>query len=106
MHYRQYARLMLHWKQVLSIPIYDIHYENIVNDTERQTRKLLEFCGLDWDPTCLDFYTSDRFVNTASEQQVTQPIYSTSIGRWRKYENHIQPLLHTLGYHNKTQATE
>ena len=106
MHYRQYARLMLHWKQALSIPIYDIHYENIVNDTEDQTRKLLEFCGLDWDPTCLDFYTSDRFVNTASEQQVTQPIYSTSIGRWRKYENHIQPLLHTLGYHNKTQATE
>jgi hypothetical protein len=68
-----------------------------VHDTEGQARRLLEHCGLDWDARCLDFYRTQRAVQTASLGQVRQPIYSSSIGRWRRFERHLSPLFEALG---------
>lgn len=103
MHYQQYQGLMQHWKQVLTIPVFDVQYEKLVRETESVGRKLLEFCGFEWNPACLDFHMSGRFVNTASRDQVKQPVHTGSIERWRRYERHIQPLLHLLGYLNQNR---
>ena len=97
MHYRQYLRLMNHWKQVLSIPIYEVQYESLVSDLERTSKNIADFCGLRWDSQCLNFHKSGRFVNTASNEQINKPIYSDSVGRWRHYEKHIRPLISLLG---------
>jgi tetratricopeptide (TPR) repeat protein len=93
--WRQYARLMQHW-QALSIPMLDLRYESLVDDTERVSRSLLEYCGLTWDDACLEFHHNKRVVTTVSHDQVTQPIYSSSIGRWKHYEEHLEPLLDAL----------
>ena len=87
---------MKHWHEVLDIPIMDIHYEDLVNDQETWSRKLIDFCGLEWDDACLDFHKSKRVVNTASNQQVRQPIYKGSMERWRPYEKHLKPLIDAL----------
>jgi tetratricopeptide (TPR) repeat protein len=95
-HYHQYKCLMEHWKQSLSIPILEIDYEELVTHQEAVTRRMLAFCGLEWDPACLDFHRSSRHVSTASYEQVRQPIYSKSIGRWKHYEKHLGQLLEGL----------
>ena len=79
------------------MPILEINYEELVADTERVSRKMIDFCGLDWDEGCLRYYESDRVVRTASYDQVRQPIYSSSVERWRHYEKHLTPLLEALG---------
>ena len=91
-YYNQYRRLMRHWKGVLDLPMLEIHYEDIVSDQELMTRRLLDFCGLDWDPECLRFQDNRRIVTTASYDQVRQPLYTRSIGRWKHYERHLGPL--------------
>ncbi|MDH5570788.1 MAG: sulfotransferase [Gammaproteobacteria bacterium] len=91
-HYNQYQRLMDHWKQVLSIPILDIHYEELVSDQETVTRRLLEFCGLEWDKNCLQFHSIKRTIDTASVDQVRQPLYTKSVKRWKNYEKYIDEL--------------
>ena len=91
-HYHQYQRLMHHWKQVLSLPILDVEYEELVDNQEAVTRRMLEFCGLEWDAACLRFHELDRHVATASYEQVRQPIYTKSVGRWRNYEQYLVPL--------------
>ena len=91
-HYRQYVKLMAHWKNVLDIPMIEIDYEDMVEDQEVTVRRVLEFCGLDWDPACLEFHKSGRRVNTASYSQVTQPVYRRSLERWRHYEAHLDAL--------------
>ena len=91
--HRQYERLMRHWKRTLRIPILDVQYEQIVEDAEGQTRRLLEFLGLPWDERCLKFHATRRVVGTASREQVRRPLYKSSIGRWRNYEKHLGPLL-------------
>ena len=97
-YYADYARLMDHWRAVLpKDAFYDVQYEDIVADQEGQARKLLEYCGLEWNDACLDFYKTKRQVRTASVTQVRQPIYNTSVERWRKYEKHLGPLLDALG---------
>ena len=97
-HYcRQYRRLMEHWKQVLTIPMLEVRYEDVVRDIEDQTRRMLAFIGLPWDDNCLRFHESQRPMMTASRDQVRQPLYSTSIGRWRHYETHLAPLIAALG---------
>ena len=72
-------------------------YEDMVRDQEAQTRRLLAFLGLEWAPECLDFHANRRAVATASMTQVRRPAYRTSIGRWRRYEAHLGPLLAALG---------
>lgn len=96
-HYRDYHRLMEHWKQVLPISIMEVRYEDMVEDNEAMSRKLLEFCGLEWDERVLEFQKSERRVKTASTVQIRQPIYHSSVNRWRRYEKHLQPLYDTLG---------
>ncbi len=92
-YYRQYRKLMAHWERVLKIRILEINYENLVMDTEQQVRRMLDFAGLEWDPACMEFDSNTRVVRTASHAQVREPIYTRSIGRYKKYANHIEPLL-------------
>ena len=95
-YYGLYLDLMAHWRRVLPLPIYDIQYESVVADLPGQARRLLDFCGLDWHPDCLEFHRSKRPVFTASNTQVRQPIYASSVGRWRQYEEQLQPLINSL----------
>ncbi len=95
--YRQYERLIAHWKQVLPMPILDVCYETLVDDLDGQARRIIDFCGLTWDDKCLEFHASGRTVRTASYEQVRQPIYRSSIGRYKGFEPHIGPLLKSLG---------
>ena len=95
-YYNDYRRLMDHWRVVLGLPIMDIVYEDLVADLEGKSRELIDFIGLEWDPQCLRFHESERVVNTASYDQVRQPIYNRSVGRWRHYEHHLGPLKDAL----------
>ena len=97
-YYRAYHDLMAHWRRVLPAGSFlDVRYEDVVADTEGQARRLLGFCGLEWDAKVLDFHKTDRPVKTASAAQVRQPIYSSAVARWRHYEKHLGPLLEALG---------
>ena len=95
-YYGLYLDLMAHWRRVLPLPIHEIQYESVVSDLEGEARKLLKFCGLEWHPDCLNFHQSKRPVFTASSAQVRQPLYSSSVGRWRRYEQQLQPLIDNL----------
>lgn len=97
LYYRAYASLMGHWRNLLSPERFtEVHYEDVVDDLEGQARRLVGFCGLPWHEACLDFHENDRPVRTASVTQVRQPIYRSSIGRWRPYARHLGPLLEAL----------
>jgi hypothetical protein len=96
--YVGYRGLVDHWRDVLPGRVIDVSYEALVQDPETQIRWLVtEACGLKWDPACLDFHTTSRPVTTASASQVRQPIFTTSLQRWRRYERHLGPLLEALG---------
>lgn len=94
-HYLDYRRLMQHWKS-LGIDMLEVPYERLVADPEPCIRQLIEYCGLEWDECCLNFYDSERVTRTSSYDQVRQPLYTRSIGRWKNYEPHIQNLLKLL----------
>ena len=97
LYYRQYQRLMEHWRDVLDLAMLEVSYEAHVEDPEKTCREILAFLDLDWDPACLQFHKSERYVRTASRDQVNKPIYRTSVGRWKNYETHIGPLKEALG---------
>jgi tetratricopeptide (TPR) repeat protein len=97
-YWRAYEDLMAHWRAVLPEGSFlDIDYEALVADQEGQTRRLLEFCGLEWDEACLQFHRTDRPVRTASAAQVRKPLYSSAVGRWRPRPEQLAPLLEGLG---------
>lgn len=96
-HYRDYRRIMEHWKKVLPLEIMELRYEDMIADSEGMSKKLIEFVGLEWDPACLEFQKTERRVKTASTVQIRQPIYSSSVARWRNYEELLKPLYETLG---------
>lgn len=97
LYYRCYHQLMTHWRSVLPAGSFlDVQYEQLVTDTEVQARRLIDYCALEWDEACLNSHNNDRSIKTASVMQVRQPIYQTSIDRWRRYEKHLQPLLVAL----------
>jgi hypothetical protein len=96
-YYRQYARLMDHWRKTLRLRMLEVDYQEMVNDQEGQSRRLIEFLGLEWDPRVLTFYETERSVQTISRWQVRQPIYKTSVSRWRAYEKYLGPLKEALG---------
>jgi len=95
--YRDYRRLMDHWHAVLPIPILEVVYEDVVADLEPACRQIVEFCGLEWEERCLRFHENERMVRTMSRVQVRQPLYKSSVGRWQRYEAHLEPLLKALG---------
>ncbi len=97
LYYREYERLMAHWHKVLPGRILDVQYETLIADQEAGIREIIGFCGLDWDSRCLAFHETDRQVRTASFWQVRQPLYASSVGRWRHYEKHLGPLKAALG---------
>jgi tetratricopeptide (TPR) repeat protein len=102
-YYRAYETLMAHWRRTLPPGMMlDVKYEDVVADVEGEGRRILAHCGLDWDPRCLDFHNNGRAVRTASVAQVRQPIYASSVGRWRAYEAFLGPLIEALGPANAT----
>jgi Sulfotransferase family/Tetratricopeptide repeat len=93
-YYKAYTRLMDHWRKVLPAgAIFEVRYEDIVADLEGQARRLVAYCGLEWNDACLEFHKTNRPVHTASAVQVRHPIYKTSVGRWRPSEELLRPLL-------------
>lgn len=95
-YYRDYRRLMAHWREVLPLPVLDVDYEALVGGQEEQSRRMVAFLGLDWEPACLEFHRSARPVLTASAEQVRKPIHAGSIGRARAYQAHLGPLIAAL----------
>ena len=97
-HYADYARLMQHWRKVLPRGAFlEVSYEDIVANLEAEARRLIAYCGLEWNDACLSFYNTNRAIRTASVMQVRQPIYTSSVERWRLYEAYLTPLLEALG---------
>ena len=76
---------MEHWRKVLPVPLLEVDYEETVADLEGVARRLVAGCGLEWEPSCLEFHQARRSVRTASAVQVRQPLYRTSVGRWKHY---------------------
>lgn len=105
-YYRDYERTMAHWRKVLSIPIMEIQYEDLVSDQERQSRALIEFCELPWDDRCLSFHKTDRPILTASSWQVRQPMYTSSVKRWQSYDKYLGPLKKILEAPREWEADE
>jgi tetratricopeptide (TPR) repeat protein len=96
-YYRGYHALMQHWRAVLPEGVMlEVRYEDVVSDLEGQARAMVAHCGLEWEESCLDFHQNRRSVQTASMNQVRQPIYRTSIGRWQRYKDLLQPLVEAL----------
>jgi hypothetical protein len=95
-YYLQYQRIMDHWHEVLPGKVLDVRYEDMVHDQEGQTRRLLEHCGLEWEDQCLRFYETERAINTASSEQVRQPIYTKALNFWRNYEAELAELITIL----------
>jgi len=95
-HYLQYQRLMDHWHDVLPGKVLDVQYEEVVADLEGQARRILEYCELDWETSCLQFHETSRSVKSASSEQVRRPIYKSAVNTWRHYEQHLGALIEVL----------
>ena len=87
---------MEHWRKVLPVPLLEVDYEETVADLEGVARRLVGWCGLEWEPRCLEFHRLKRPVRTASVIQVRQPIFRTSVGRWKNYEQALGSLFSRL----------
>ena len=96
-YYADYARLMAHIDAVLPGRVHRVFYECMVDDTEREVRALLDYCGLEFEPQVLEFYKTERAVRTPSSEQVRRPIYREATEEWRAYESHLEPLKRALG---------
>lgn len=96
-YYRDYVELMAHFDAVLPGRVHRVIYESLVNDTETEVRRLLEYCGLPFEERCLRYYENDRAVRTASSQQVRKPIFREALDHWRNYEPWLGPLKSALG---------
>ena len=96
-YYRDYVELMDHWDAVLPGKVLCVQYEEVVGDLETQVRRILDHCGLEFEPECLSFYRTDRAVRTPSSEQVRQPIFKAGLDYWRNYESWLDPLKDALG---------
>jgi tetratricopeptide (TPR) repeat protein len=94
--YRATERLLDHWRDAVPLRILDVQYEKLVADPETESRRIIDFLGLDWEPECLEFHRNSSPVLSSSLWQVRQPIYNGSVGRWKHYEKHLGPLLQAL----------
>ncbi|MEX2525709.1 MAG: sulfotransferase [Gammaproteobacteria bacterium] len=96
-YYRAYVQLMDHWDEVLPGFVLRVMHEDVVDDLEGQVRRILEFCNLHFEQSCLEYHKTERSVRTPSSEQVRQPIYRSSVEQWRNYEKHLGPLKEALG---------
>jgi len=96
-YYRSYVALMAHWDAVLPGKVLRVQHEDLVADLEGNVRRILDFCGLEFEPACLEFYKTERSVRTASSEQVRQPIYREGLDHWRNFEPWLGPLKEALG---------
>jgi Sulfotransferase family len=94
--FAEHRRLMEHWRRVLPVQVLEVDYEETVADLEGVARRLVTWCGLDWEQACQAFHEGKRPVRTASVAQVRQPIYSRSVARWKHYEPTLGPLFAKL----------
>jgi tetratricopeptide (TPR) repeat protein len=95
-YYRSYVELMDHWDEVLPGKVLRVQYEQVVEDLQGEVRRILDFCGLDFEPACLEFYKTERSIRTASSEQVRQPIFKSGVDQWRSYETWLEPLKRAL----------
>lgn len=98
-YYASYWHMMRHWKSIYGAQILDFPYEDLLRDQEAESRKLLAFCGLNWDPACLSFYKNRQETNTASSAQVKKPLYASARGRYQRYLKHLGPFIAILKQH-------
>ena len=96
-YYKEYCLTMDHWNEVLPGKVLDVHYEETVTDLEGQVARILDHCGLPFEEQCVRFHETERAIKTASSEQVRQPIYTGGMGKWRKYESHLDEWLEDLG---------
>jgi tetratricopeptide (TPR) repeat protein len=96
-YYRSYVELMRHWDAVLPGRVLRVQHEDVVEDLEGNVRRLLDFCELDFEPACLEFYKTERSVRTASSEQVRRPIFKEGLDQWRHFDTWLQPLRAALG---------
>jgi hypothetical protein len=90
-YYVLYDRLLHHWREVMPDRFLEVEYESLIENPEAETRRLLQYCELPWQDQCLDFHRSKATVTTASSVQVRQPIYKSSLQRWKYFEAGLQP---------------
>jgi hypothetical protein len=94
--YQLYEQMMEHWAETLGHRLHEIVYEDLVNDPQAETQRLLKFCGIPNNPACLAFHETERLIRSPAAAQVRQPLYRDSIGAWRRYETQLQPLREIL----------
>lgn len=95
-YYQAYLKLMAHWHKVLPGFVLTVNHEEVVDDLEKQVRRILDFCGLDFEQSCLDFHQTKRNIKTPSSEQVRQPIYKSATEQWKHFEQHLAPLKKVL----------
>jgi hypothetical protein len=96
-YYRTYVELMRHWDEALPGRILRVWHEDVVEDLESNVRRILDFCGLPFEPACVEFYKTERSVLSASSEQVRQPIFRDGLEQWKNYEPWLGPLREALG---------
>jgi hypothetical protein len=96
-YYRTYLDLMRHWDAVLPGRVLRVLHEDVVEDLEPSVRRILDFCGLEFEPACLEFYKTARTIRTASSEQVRQGLYREGLDHWRNFEPWLEPLKQALG---------
>ena len=95
-YYVGYRRLMAHWKDILGDALLEVSYEDLISDQARQTRRLLDACGLEWQENCMNFHLNSSATMTASASQVRRPLYATSVNQWRHFAAQLEPLRRAL----------
>jgi hypothetical protein len=96
-YYRTYVELMAHWDSALPGKVLRVEYEDVVGNLEANVRRMLEFCALDYEPQCMEFYKTERSIRTASSEQVRRPIFKEGLEQWRNFEPWLGPLKDALG---------
>ncbi len=96
-YYRDYIELMAHWDAVLPGRVLRVHHESVVFSLEDEVKRMLAYCGLDFEPACLQFFESERSVRTPSSEQVRQPIFTSSLDTWKAFDPWLTPLKNAIG---------
>ena len=95
-YFGQYRELMAHWRKLLPDYMLEIDYENLVMDFDPTARRIVSFCGLEWQDRCLDFHLNERVITTMSKAQVRRPLYTSSIDAWKEFAEQLEPLAAAL----------